>query len=111
MMKESLSKLGIPENIIHCDFAGGRTLDSVIRFNKIFGQSTGIVISQKFHNARAIYIAKNNGMNMIGFNADDPKAFGGLRTKIREVFSRIRAFLDVQAFHSEPRHYGKEISI
>lgn len=93
MMKDSLSKLGIPTENIYCDYAGGRTLDSVIRFKMVFGQSSGIVISQQFHNARAIYIGKSHNISLIGLNAEDPTAFSSFKTKFREVFSRTRAFL------------------
>lgn len=111
MMKDSLSKLGIPTEDIYCDYAGGRTLDSVIRFKMVFGQSSGIVISQQFHNARAIYIGKSHNISLIGLNAEDPTAFSSFKTKFREIFSRTRAFFDVELFNSEPRHYGDKVNI
>lgn len=110
-MKRSLVELGIPSADIYCDYAGGRTLDSVIRFKHIFGQSAGIVISQQFHNARAIYIGQAHAIDLVGFNAKDPDAFNGARTKIREVFSRLRAVLDVEFLNSKPRHLGAPVVI
>lgn len=110
-MKLSLIEYGVPAENIHCDYAGGRTLDSVIRFKRIFGQSAGIVISQQFHNARAIYIGQANGIKLTGYNAKNVDTAYGLRTNFREVFSRIRALLDVELLHSEPRHYGAPITI
>jgi len=105
LMKESLLQLGIPAEHIYCDYAGGRTLDSVVRFKYIFGQNSGIVVSQAFHNARAIYIGKAHGIDLAGFNAKDPDAYNGFRTKIREILSRVRAVADVELLNSVPRHY------
>src|SRR5690606_11301793 len=55
-MKADLIAGGVPEERIVCDYAGFRTLDSVVRFKEVFGQTTGIVVSQRFHNERAIFI-------------------------------------------------------
>jgi SanA protein len=110
-MKQSLVALGVPQDRIHCDYAGGRTLDSVLRFKHIFGQASGIVVSQAFHNERAIYIGQAHGMALVGFNAQEVDLVFGLRTQLREVFSRVRAVLDVEVFHSNPRHYGEAIAL
>jgi SanA protein len=110
-MKKSLVELGVPPRDIYCDYAGGRTLDSVVRFKHIFGQTSGIVVSQEFHNARAIYIGRANGIKLTGFNAREVTAYNSFRTKLREVFSRILAVIDVEVLHSEPRHYGEKIPL
>ncbi len=60
---------------IFLDYAGFRTLDSVVRAKEIFGQVNITVISQKFHNERAIYLAEKNGISAIGFNARDLTRF------------------------------------
>ena len=75
LMKEALILRGVPEDRIVCDYAGLRTLDSVVRANKIFGQRALLVISQQFHNERAIYIARQSGIEMIGLNAEDTEEF------------------------------------
>jgi len=110
-MRESLVEQGVPVDKVHCDYAGGRTLDSVVRFKHIFGQAAGIVISQQFHNARAIYIGKGHGIELTGFNAREVGAYGGFRTKVREVLSRVRAVADVEILGSEPRHYGEPVRL
>ena len=110
-MKKSLIEQGVSPDDIFCDYAGSRTLDSVVRFKHIFGQSSGIVISQEFHNARAIYIGRANGINLTGLNAREVTSYNALRTKLREVLSRIRAVADVELLHSEPRHYGEKIPL
>lgn len=110
-MKEDLRQLGVNEDDIICDYAGLRTLDSIIRFKEVFGQSKGIVVSQKFHNSRAVYIARANGIELYGFNAVDVDRFNGLKTKLREIASKFVCFLDVHVLHTSPKHLGPQIAI
>lgn len=110
-MKRALVTLGVPAADIVCDSAGVRTLDSVTRFALIFGQHSGIVVSQAFHNARAIYIARAHGVELSGYNARDVEAYDGLRTGLREILARVRAFIDVRLLHSQPQHGGEPIPI
>lgn len=108
--KKELIKRGIPEEKIFLDYAGFRTLDSVVRAKEVFGQEEITIISQKFHNERAIYLAEKNNMKAIGFNADDPSINYGLKTQFREYFARTKAFLDI-LFKVEPKFLGKRIEI
>lgn len=109
MMNELVGR-GIPPNHIFLDFAGFRTLDSILRANKIFGQQEFIVISQRFHNERAVFIGRKKGMKVWGYNARDVKRMGGIRTKIREWFARDKVFIDLW-FNVQPKFYGESISI
>ena len=70
-MQAELLKRGIPADKIVLDFAGFRTLDSVVRAKEIFGQNSFIIISQKFHNERAVFLAQHYGIKAYGFNAKD----------------------------------------
>jgi SanA protein len=70
-MKNYLIAAGVPADRIVCDYAGFRTLDSIIRAKKVFGQSRITVVSQRFHNERAIFLAQHHGIDAIGFNAQD----------------------------------------
>ena len=108
--KEELISRGIPSEKIYLDYAGFRTLDSVVRANAIFGQSSFTVISQKFHNERAIYLANNKGFFAVGYNAIDVTTKAGMKTKVREVFARTKAFLDI-LFGVGPKFYGEKITI
>lgn len=108
--KKDLIKRGIPEEKIILDYAGFRTLDSVVRAKAIFGQDTMTIISQKFHNERAIYIAKNYGINAIGFDAKDVTNRYGLKTRLREYLARTKAVIDV-LLNIQPKFLGKEIQI
>ncbi|HLP49330.1 MAG TPA: ElyC/SanA/YdcF family protein [Chitinophagales bacterium] len=109
-MKQELIKRGIPENAIYLDYAGFRTLDSVIRAREIFGQQTFIIISQKFHNERAVHIARQNGIEAYGFNAADVPAMSGIKTHIREYFARDKVFIDL-LLHKQPRFLGNKVAI
>ncbi len=110
-MKEALLKVGIPERAIIQDFAGLRTLDSVIRCSRVFGQEKFTVISQKFHNERAVFIARRNGIKAIAFNAEEVDFPESVRTGLREYLARFKAVLDVFILAKEPRHLGEKIEI
>lgn len=106
-MKQSLVAKGVPESAIVCDYAGVRTLDSVIRFKRVFGQDSGIVISQQFHSERAIYIASHNGIALTGYNAQDVDFRRGFKARWREVFAKLLAVLDVYLLHTQPADSGE----
>ncbi|RGN38426.1 SanA/YdcF family protein [Bacteroides oleiciplenus] len=109
-MKSELVQQGIPENKIYLDYAGFRTLDSVIRMEKIFGQKNFTIISQNFHNQRAIYIAHAKGLQAIGFNAENVNAYSGFKTQLREKFARVKLFLDLWT-GKNPKFLGEPIVI
>ncbi|HRK05865.1 MAG TPA: ElyC/SanA/YdcF family protein [Chlorobiota bacterium] len=102
-MRDELVRRGIPDSIIVRDYAGFRTFDSMVRCSTLFGRSSVIVVSQQFHNERAIFIANNIGIDAIGFNARDVSTSTGLKTRIREYFARLAAVLDVYVLPTEPR--------
>lgn len=107
MMKKALIVRGIPECRISCDYAGFRTFDSVIRMWKVFGQKSFIVVSQKFHNQRAVFIGRKNGLDVVGYNAKDVKGTGGIKTHVREYFARFKAVIDLYVWPARPRFLGK----
>jgi len=110
-LKRALVAGGIPAERIYCDYAGFRTLDSVVRAKAVFGQTNLIVISQEFHNQRAICIARHEGMDAIGFNARDVGSFHGYRTRFREHFARVKTLLDLYLLRTRPRFLGRPITI
>lgn len=108
--KEDLITLGVPSEKIYLDYAGFRTLDSMVRAKEIFGIKDCIIISQKFHNQRAIFLAKRNGIKAIGYSAKDvPKPYG-LKTQIREKFARAKVFIDL-LIAKKPKFLGEKIEI
>ncbi len=107
-MKSALIERGIPADRIVCDYAGLRTLDSVVRAKEVFGAETVLFISQRFQNERAIYLAKANGIEGYGFDARDVESHAGLKTKVREVGARVKMWLDVNFLDTRPRHLGEK---
>lgn len=110
-MKADLVEQGIPADKIYLDYAGFRTLDSVIRAKAIFSQDHITVISQPFHNERAIYIAQHKGINAVGFNARDVSASYGFKTQLREKLARVKTILDIHILGTEPHFYGEKVEV
>ena len=97
-IRRDLIKRGIPANKIILDRKGLRTFDSVIRAKEVYGYSEFTVISQKFHNERAVFLAGYNDMDAIGCNAKDApnqKGESAKRMKLREVFAKGKVFIDL----------------
>lgn len=97
-MRDSLVARGVPASAIILDGKGYRTICSVINANKIYGLKSFTIISQKFHNERAIYQAEHLGLdveNIQAYNAKDPKSRRAYLTTIREYFARVKMFLDL----------------
>ena len=109
-IKEDLIKKGIPSSKIYLDYAGFRTLDSVVRCKEIFGQNSITIISQQFHNERAIYIAKRKDIDAVGFNAKDVNVHYGFKTRLRERFARVKMVIDL-IFGKKPKFLGEKIEI
>lgn len=110
-MRRALIQAGIPANAIYSDYAGFRTLDSIVRAKEVFGQARFTVVSQAFHNERAIFIARHFGIEAVGFNALDPSAYQGIKTRVREVFARLMGLLDLYVLDKGPKFLGEPIVI
>lgn len=110
MMAEDLVQLGVPRNRLVLDRDGFRTLDSVVRAGAIYGQQSFIVVSQRFHNQRAVFLARAHGFDAIGFDAPDVGMVRGFHTMVRECFARVAAVLDVIG-GTQPRTMGDPILI
>jgi len=110
-MKKSLIERGIPINAITLDYAGFRTLDSIVRCQKVFSQDDIIVVSQPFQNKRAIFISDYYGMKTIGFNARKVPFVLDMKTPIREYFARFKAFLDLYILKTAPKFLGEKVKI
>ena len=109
-MQLTLMKYGIPKDRIIMDHAGFRTLDSVVRAKEIFGQNKLVIISQKFHNERAVFLAKKNGIEAFGYNANDVNKYAGLKTNLREYLAKTKVYWDL-LFGVQPKFGGKKIII
>ncbi len=110
-MRDSLMAQGVPEDRIILDFAGFRTLDSVVRAKEIFGCDSLTIISQADHNARALYLAEANGIESVAVSAP-LRAGKWVRTRlaIREWLARDKMMLDIW-FGKQPHFLGERIEI
>jgi SanA protein len=109
-MRADLLDLGVPETAITLDYAGFRTFDSVIRAKEVFGQSELIVISQRFHTDRALFLARRKGIDAVAVTA--PKIpYGYWKMQWRECIARTVAVLDIYLFRTKPRFLGEPVNI
>lgn len=109
-IRRDLLKKGIPADKIYRDYAGFRTLDSIIRANQVFALNSFTVISQATHNKRALYIAHHNDIDAIGFNAGEGKNTD-FTNWARELLARVLAVLEVRMLNTEPKFLGPTIEI
>ena len=110
-MKLALMKLGVPADKIVCDYAGFRTLDSVVRAREVFGQQRVIFVSQRFHNARAIYLAQAFGIEAYGLDAKDVPVALSVKTFLREKLACVKAVLDVNVLGTKPKYLGEKVIV
>ena len=110
-MKNELVTEGVPAEKIYLDYAGFRTLDSVVRAKEVFGLAQITIISQKFHAQRAIFIANHRGLDAIAFNAPDVDAYDSFGTRVREHFARLKAVLDIYVLRKQPHFLGEKVAI
>ena len=100
-MRDSLVARGVPASAIILDGKGYRTICSVANANKVFGLKSFTIISQEFHNERAIYQAEHLGLdveNLQAYNAKMPKSRRAFLTTIREYFARVKMFIDLLTY-------------
>ncbi len=110
-MRRALVKQGIPDTSITLDFAGFRTLDSVVRSKKVFGQKKITIISQKFHCERAVFIALFHKQEAVAFCADDVPETYSYFTHVREYLAKTRAIIDLYFINQMPKFLGKQENI
>lgn len=108
LMKQDLIARGVPADRIIMDNAGFRTLDSILRCRDVFGQSTFTIISQRFHNERALYIAGHKRITAVAFNAEDGDMY--VEVTLREKLARVKMMLDL-LLNKQARYYGEKIEI
>lgn len=106
-MNEYLINENVPQSVIFADYADFDTYLSMDRANKIFGINDAIIVSQAYHLPRAVYIAKQRGINALGFTSYS--RYGKKRYFVREWFASIKSFLDC-TFNRKAKYYGKKIN-
>lgn len=109
-MYNDLIAAGIPGKKIILDYAGFRTLDSVVRGKEVFGQDKYTIVSQAFHNQRAIYIARKKGIEAIAFNTEDTPGEMSFKVQMREVAARMLVVFDMIT-SKQPHFLGEKVGI
>ncbi|MGF1703994.1 YdcF family protein, partial [Photobacterium makurazakiensis] len=102
-MKRDLLKAGIPSQDIVLDYAGFRTLDSVVRAKNVFEADHFVIITQRFHCERALFIAQRNNIDAICLAVPEPNGLAGIKIRIREVLARIKAIIDLYVLDMQPK--------
>lgn len=106
-MKKALMKLGVPDSVITLDYAGLRTLDSVVRSKEIFGQDSITIITQPFHSYRALFISRYYNITAVALVGGEPVEDPAVSVYVREYFARAKAVIDLYILKTGPRHLGK----
>lgn len=109
-MRREIIRYDVPDSVLYLDYAGLRTLDSMVRSKEVFGQDSIIVVSQKFHNQRAVFLGRIRNIKVAGYNATDLDRRQGIRVHVREVFARVKVFFDL-LLRKQPRHLGEKVII
>lgn len=108
--KDYLALNGVNADDIFTDYAGFDTYDTLYRAKEVFGVESAILVTQKYHLYRAIYIAKSLDMKATGYASDLHIYPGSVIFNLREVFARIKAYFDVM-LKSKPKYLGDKIPI
>jgi SanA protein len=110
-MQKALIKKGVPASAITLDYAGLRTLDSIVRSKKIFGQNKITIITQSFHSYRALFISRYYDMDAVAMVAEEPELERTFKVRLREYLARTKAVLDLYIFKTDPRFLGEKEEI
>lgn len=108
-MRKDLIAGGVNPASIVMDYAGFRTLDSIVRTRKVFDTNNFIIITQRFHCERALFIAQHRGIQAQCFAVPSPKNI--LSVRLREFGARLGALADLYIFKREPRFLGPLVPI
>ncbi|WP_425445686.1 SanA/YdcF family protein [Vibrio albus] len=105
-MKRDLLKADVPDQAIHLDYAGFRTLDSIIRAKEVFNTDKFIIVTQQFHCERALLIANHYQIDAVCLAVPGPVQYSGTIIRAREILARVKAVLDLYIFHTQPKFLG-----
>jgi len=110
-MQKALISKGVPASAITLDYAGLRTLDSVVRSKAIFGQEKITIITQPFHSYRALFISRYYHIDAVAMVAGEPDLAYSFKVLFREYFARTKAVLDLYVLKTDPRYLGEKVHI
>jgi SanA protein len=106
-MRDALVATGVPANAITCDYAGFRTLDSVLRAQTVFGLTNFTIVTEEFHCPRSLWIAQQHRLNAVAFAAPDLQSKRWTwRVKARETLACAWCALDLYVLRRQPKFSG-----
>lgn len=109
-MLNALGDLNIPDTVISMDYAGFRTLDSVVRCKEVFGQKKVTIVTQEFHCYRSLFIANYFDIEAVAISADDGGPVGK-NLAFREVLARTVAVIDLYIMRTQPKYLGEQVNL
>ena len=107
-MYQALRRLGVPDSALTFDFAGFRTLDSIVRAQQVFGLDRFVIVSQRYHVYRALFIARYNGVEAMAYIRPQEDRRQPLRAEAREYLARFKAVVDLFLLAKGPRFLGPQ---
>lgn len=113
-MKAALVARGVPAEKVYCDFGGGRTLDSVVRARKVFGQRDMTIVSHGPHNERALYMARRRGLpDSVALNAPTENLAPEwiVLSYLKEAVARVLMLIELEAENKQPDYPGEQVNI
>jgi len=110
-MKRALVALGVPASAITLDYAGLRTLDSIVRCKEIFGQDKFIIVTQQFHSYRAIFIGRRYDIDATAYAAGGVSFREAMPVLAREFLARPIALVDLYILNTQPTHLGEKYDL
>ena len=105
-MRDALVEAGVPRDAITCDYAGLRTLDSVVRAKTVFGLTNFTIVTEEFHCPRSVWIARRHGLDVVAFAAPDLSVRWSARVKTREALARVWCAVDLYVVNRQPKFSG-----
>ena len=110
VMKSFAIEKGVPSEDIFMDHAGFSTYESLYRAKEIFKVESTVIVTQKFHIYRALYIADKLGIKAVGVNSD-PRIYNGHQyVELREIAARNKDFITC-IFKPEPTYLGDAVPV
>lgn len=110
VMKAEAIEAGVPSEDVFMDHAGFSTYESIYRAKEIFGAKKVLIVTQKYHLFRALYIARELGVEAYGVSADVRSYRGAVYREVREVLARNKDFVKC-IFKPESTYLGEAIPV
>jgi SanA protein len=110
-MRDALIARGVPARAITLDYAGFRTLDSLVRAREVFGLRDIIVVTDDWHQPRALFLAAAAGLDALGASSAELPWSLSAKTRIREWLSRVKAVADICVLRTKPRFLGESVRL